>query len=184
MKIELASRSDLPRIVEIANWAAAHTAANFALEPEPLDMWVESWEKTHEHHPWLVAREGTLVMGFAKSGPHKARGAYRWTAELTIYLAPEHHGRGIGTALYGVLIPMLEAQGYVTLLAGITSGHTPSERLHARVGFVRCATFHRTGWKFDRWHDVGYWERHLQPEAPPGRILPVASVLEHLEKAV
>ena len=80
-----------------------------------------------------------------------------------MYVHPDVHGSGVGGVLYGVLIPLLREQGYVTLVAGITGGHSASERLHAKVGFVRCGTFHRVGWKFDRWQDVGYWELCLEP---------------------
>ncbi len=178
MDIRLAELADLPRIVELSNRAAAETTANFATSPEPVEQWSVAWRETSAMHPWLVACADADVIGFAKSSPHRSRGAYAWTAEVTVYIDPAHHGGGVGTALYARLIPLLRDQGYVTLLAGITAGHTASERLHARAGFVRCGTFHRAGWKFGAWHDVGYWELHLQPPdhvpAPPR---PVAEVL-------
>jgi phosphinothricin acetyltransferase len=164
LRIELATEADLPRIVEISNWAAARTTGNLATQPEPLEQWLESWRRTSRLHPWLVARAAGAVAGFAKSGPHRTRQAYDWAAEVAVYIDPACHGRGVGTALYTELFSRLRAQGYVTLLAGITSGNEASEHLHGKLGFTRCATFHRIGWKQDRWHDVGYWELHLQPE--------------------
>jgi phosphinothricin acetyltransferase len=171
----LAEEADLPRIVEIANWAAAHTPANFATEPEPVSQWRDAWLATRSTHPWIVARDGERrVAGFAKASPHRARGAYRWTAEVSVYVDPAHHGRGLGRALYGLLLPTLRAQGYMTLLAGITPGNPASERLHASSGFVACGTFHRAGWKHGAWHDVGYWELHLQTDiAEPREPRPV-----------
>jgi len=142
-------------------------------------MWMTTWEESHLHHPWLVAREGGDgdVIGFAKASQHRSRAAYAWTAEASVYIAPEHKGQGVGTALYGALIPLLRAQGYVTLLAGITTGHDASERLHAKAGFERCGTFHRAGWKYGRWHDVGYWELQLQAaDHVPGTIRAVLDV--------
>ena len=178
IKIDLAAQSDLPRVVEFSNWAAKHTPANLATQPEPLEQWVAAWQETRQYHPWLVARSlDKGVIGFAKTSPHRSRGAYRWTAEVSVYIDPESHGKGVGTLLYRTLIPLLRAQGYVTLLAGIYAGHEPSERLHMRAGFVRCGTFHRVGWKFDRWCDVGYWELHLQPaESAPRALRPVSEV--------
>jgi len=176
-RVELARRDDVPDMLAIANWAAAHTTANFATEPEPLSMWLSLWDETATRHPWLVVRDGGRVLGFAKSSPHRARGAYAWTAEVTVYVHPDAHGRGVGTALYRRLIPMLRAQGYVTLLAGITQPNPASERLHASVGFERCATFHRAGWKDGAWRDVAYFELHLQPaDHRPAPIRPVAEV--------
>ncbi len=172
--IELAGAGDLNRIAALANRAAETGTANFATEPEPTARWRRDWSATAATHPWLVARSGGSVAGFAKASPHRARGAYRWTAEMSVYIDEAWQGRGIGTALYRVLIPLLRAQGYVTLLAGITGGHAASERLHERAGFARCGTFHRAGWKMGAWHDVGYWELQLQPAgAAPAPIRPV-----------
>lgn len=175
MKIELALREDVAAILDIANWAAANTPANFALQPEPLDEWLSLYDRTHERYPWLVARDGRVI-GFAKGGPHKARGAYAWTVELSVYVHPDHHQRGIGKKLYQRLIPTLQAQGYATLLAGITSPHPPSEKLHQVFGFQRCATFHRAGFKFGRWFDVSYWELQLRDGEPPP-LKPVREVM-------
>ncbi len=176
--IDLATERDVPAMLAFANWAAKHTPANFATEPEPESMWLESFAATRASHPWLVARDGERVLGFAKGSPHRARGAYRFTAEVTVYIDPQHFGRGIGSALYRVLLPLLRAQGFVTLLAGITPGNPASEKLHAACGFVRCGTYHRAGWKDGRWHDVGYWELHLQGEhLPPAELRPPELVL-------
>ena len=175
--IRLAEREDLPAIVAITNWAAVHTPANFATEPEPESLWVATWEQTRARHPWLVAVDGERVLGFAKSGPHRTRGAYAWTAEVSVYVEPSAHGRGIGAALYDRFIPVLREQGYVTLLAGITPPNPASERLHEKVGFVRCGTYHRAGWKLGAWHDVGYWELHLADGGePPQPVRLVADV--------
>jgi phosphinothricin acetyltransferase len=176
-RIVLASANDLPAILRLANLAAETTAANFATEPEPLDEWQRAWTDTREMYPWLVTRDGGSVVGFAKASPHRSRGAYRWTAEVTVYVEPELHGRRLGSALYGALVPLLREQGYVTLLAGITTPNPASERLHAAFGFARCGIHRRAGWKFGRWHDVGYWELHLSPEGrAPEPIRRVAQV--------
>ncbi len=177
--IRLAAEADLPAIVEISNRAAATTAANFAVEPEPLDSWRRDWNATRKKFPWLVAagRDGTVI-GFAKASPWKGRCAYNWTAETTIYVRPEHHGRGVGRALYERLISMVRAQGYRTLLGGITVPNPASIGLHESFGFRRVALLERVGWKFGAWHDVGYWELHLQQNRDaPGEIRDVNDVI-------
>lgn len=184
-EITLATASDVPAMLAISNDAAARTAANFATEPETLESWTRSFATTHDHYPWLVARSSAPgepeVIGFAKASPHRARGAYAWTAEVAVYLAPHRHRRGVGTALYERLIPTLRAQGYVLLIAGIALPNPASERLHDKFGFRRCGTFHRVGWKLGAWRDVGYWELDLAPVAPdveaaPAPIRPVREV--------
>jgi phosphinothricin acetyltransferase len=176
VEIALAEAGDVPAIAEIANWAALHTTANFATEPEPSAAWAEDWRRTHAMYPWLVARHGAGRRGFAKASPHRSRGAYAFTAEVTVYVHPDHHGRGIGRELYRVLLDLLRAQGYVTLLAGITLPNPASERLHASFGFRQTGTFPRAGWKLGGWHDVAYWALHLAGDAPPAPLRPVADV--------
>lgn len=139
-----------------------NTAANFAIEPETLEEWQETWNKTHEFYPYFVAVEDQRVIGFAKASPWKGRCAYAYTAEVTVYVQPNHHRKGIGKALYKKLIGCLEAQGYHTLLGGITQPNVASVKLHESLGFKQVALFEHIGWKFEKWHDVGYWELVLQ----------------------
>ncbi len=182
MRIRLAEFDDLPAILAISNWAAINTAANFALEPEPIEPWQEEWSKTHEMYPYLVAvDDANTIIGFAKAAPWKGRCAYTHSAEVTVYVHPDHHGQGIGKALYDQLVPTLKAQGYHTLLAGITQPNEASVRLHESFGFKRAALFERVGWKFDQWHDVGYWELLLQEEsAKPCPIVAVGEAASRL----
>ncbi|HUB05438.1 MAG TPA: GNAT family N-acetyltransferase [Myxococcales bacterium] len=175
--VELARREDVAAMAEISNWAAVHTSANLALDPEPLAQWLAAYDATHERYPWLAARAAGRLEGFAKAGPHHVRGAYAWTADTTVYAHPDCRGRGVGTALYARLIELLEAQGFVTLCAGITGGNAASEALHARFGFRRFGTLHRAGWKFGQWHDKGLWELALRGEEAPGELRPVAAVM-------
>jgi phosphinothricin acetyltransferase len=123
-----------------------------------------------------VAVDATAIAGFAKASPWKGRCAYAHSAETTVYLAADARGRGVGRALYEKLFAMLRAQGFRTLLAGITLPNEPSVRLHESMGMKRIALLERVGWKFDRWHDVGYWQVHLgeSDEAPS----PIRTVLE------
>ncbi len=178
MDLRRATRDDVPAILALANWAALHTTANFALEPEPLAAWQAAYDATHERHAWLVAVEDERIIGFAKTGPHRARAAYDWAIESTVYLDEAYFGRGVGTALYERLLAIATAQGYVTVLAGITHGHAASEALHRKLGFVLTGVFHRVGWKFEAWHDVGYWEKPLAGAQPPSELRSVAAVLE------
>jgi L-amino acid N-acyltransferase YncA len=174
--VELACEEDVPEILALANWAAVNTPANFATEPESLDEWTRTWKATRAIYPWLVARASGKLLGFAKGSPHRTRGAYRWIAEVSVYVDVAAHGKRTGSQLYRCLLPTMREQGYVTLLAGITPPNPASERLHGAVGFVRCGTYHRAGWKLGKWHDVGYWELHLRGDEPPAELRTVASV--------
>lgn len=175
-RIELARREDVPAILAIANAAAALGVANLATEPEPLELWRAAFDRTHERYPWLVARDAERVVAFAKAGPHKARGAYDWSAEVSVYVDPAFHRRGLGRRLYGELVPLMRRQGFATLVAGISLPNPGSEALHEAFGFERCATFRRIGYKAGQWRSVGYWTLHLHEQAEaPG---PVRAVRE------
>ena len=131
-------------------------------------------------YPWVVGEAETGdIVGFAKASPWKGRCAYDWSVEVTVYVHPEHHGKGIGKALYGKLFPILKAQSYHSLLGGITQPNEASVRLHESFGMKRVAMFETIGWKFEKWHDVGYWQLILRDDdAPPSTIKAVCDVAE------
>lgn len=174
MTVRLAISDDLPAILAISNRAAAETAANFAVEPETLESWQRSFAETRDRYPWYVATDsetGTLT-GFAKASPWKGRCAYDYTAEVTVYVVPAHHRRGIGRALYERLFATLRGQGYRTVLAGIALPNPASVRLHESFGLTHLGTLERVGWKFRAWHDVGMWQGLLGEagDPPPDRL--------------
>lgn len=179
MHIRLATRDDVHAILEISNHYALHTPANFAIEPESLEMWIASFDTTHAKFPWLVAIDDNKTMlGFAKASPWQGRCAYAYSVMTSVYLAPGNLRQGIGKALYAQLIDTLKAQGYRTLIGGITLPNPGSVGLHEHFGYTKVAHFPRVGWKFGAWHDVGYWELELSdPNEPPTPIRSVADVL-------
>ncbi|MCP3905486.1 MAG: N-acetyltransferase [Planctomycetes bacterium] len=176
MDVRRATLDDVPEMLAISNHYAAVTAANFAIEPERLADWEASFRETHERYPWLVAADDDVVAGFAKASPWKGRCAYVYSAEITVYVCSSHHRRGVGRALYDRLLATLRAQGYRSALGGISLPNPASIALHEAVGMERVAVLRRIGWKFDRWHDVGYWQAQLvDADTAPG---PVRSVSE------
>lgn len=74
---------------------------------------------TLETHPWLVAEEYGHVIGFAYASQHRMREAYRWSCDVTVYLADGARGRRLGTCLYTELLRILRAQGFRNAFAGI-----------------------------------------------------------------
>ncbi len=181
MKIGLAKADDLPAILAIANHYALTTAANFAIEPESLESWRNSYDETHEMFPWLVAIEisggDETVIGIAKASPWKGRCAYAHSAETTIYVHQDHHRRGAGRALNGSLLKTMTDQGYRSVIAGTALPNPGAIALHEAFGFERVALLKRIGWKFDRWHDVGYWQKQLRTDSsPPTAVRPVVEV--------
>ncbi|MBW3671824.1 MAG: GNAT family N-acetyltransferase [Acidobacteria bacterium] len=105
-----------------------------------------------------VAERGGAVAGYAYATRWKPRRGYRFSAEVTVYVAPEHAGTGVGSALYTQLLPTLQEKGIHAVIGGIALPNAASARLHEKFGFRKVAHFEQTGYKFDQWIDVGYWE--------------------------
>lgn len=169
---------DFPTILDISNWATCHTAANFKMEPETLDHWVGLWNGKREMYPWFVAESGGSVVGFAMAMPFSDRCGHVYAAEVSVYVDPDHLGRNVGKALYARLLPTLAAQGYRTVLAAIAIPNAASERLHEAFGFRRVGVLSRIGWKFDRWHDVAFWQLTLRDDgSAPEPIKPVTEAM-------
>lgn len=120
-----------------------------------------------ERHQWLVAEQaaGALV-GYAYGGPHRARAAYRYATETSVYVAPEAQGAGVGRALYEQLFADLVRLGYFHAYAGITLPNSASDHLHHACGFTEIGRFPRVGFKHGRWHDVGWYHRELRAGLP------------------
>jgi phosphinothricin acetyltransferase len=124
-----------------------------------------------------VLEEQGVVLGYAYAGSFRTRPAYRFTCETTVYVGAEARGRRVGRRLYDELLRRVTQQGFRTAVAGITLPNPASVALHEAVGFKPVGIYHKVGFKFGQWHDVGWWERELLPyvDAPP-EPLPVDGV--------
>jgi phosphinothricin acetyltransferase len=117
-------------------------------------------------HPWLVAEDGGEVVGYAYACRHRERAAYRWAADVSVYVASNRRGEGLGRNLYERLFVHLRGQNFQIACAGITLPNEASVGLHEALGFLRVGVSPRVGWKAGRWHDVGWWQLELEPAAP------------------
>jgi phosphinothricin acetyltransferase len=133
---------------------------------------------TLERFPYLIVEEAGNVVAYAYAGPHSSRASYRWSVDVTVYIAPTHHRRGIGTLLYRELFSLLEAQSYAMAFAGITIPNPASVGLHESLGFKLVGIYHDVGFKLGAWRDVGWWERRLTnlsltpAEPTPWKLMP------------
>jgi L-amino acid N-acyltransferase YncA len=117
--------------------------------------------------PWLVAETADGIAGYAYASAHKPRAAYRWSADVSIYLDVAHRGQGMGRALYQRLIAEVRGLGYVSVFAGVTLPNPASVGLHEAIGFRPVGVFRQVGFKHGAWRDVGWW--HLPLGDPPAR---------------
>jgi L-amino acid N-acyltransferase YncA len=126
-------------------------------------------ERLAASHAWLVAEQAGEVVGYAYACAHRERPAYRWAVDVSVYVAGEARGRGIGAALYRALFERLRERGFRVAFAGVTLPNPASVALHERLGFTAIGVAQGIGWKHGAWRDVGWYQLRLSPEAedPP-----------------
>ena len=161
MQIELrtATTDDAHGVVDIYNPYVTGSIITFEEEAVPGEEMSRRIQAVRDHAlPWLVATSDTAIIGFAYATPWRPRRAYRFSVEVSVYLAPEHCGSGIGRALYTELLAKLRSQNVHAALGGIALPNVASVTLHEKFGFTKVAHLREVGFKLNRWIDVGYWE--------------------------
>jgi phosphinothricin acetyltransferase len=155
--------ADIAAITRIYAHAVQHGTASFELDPPDLKEMTRRRETLNAGgFPYLVAETESEVLGYAYAGPYRARPAYRFSVEDSVYIAPNAQGRGLGRLLLEALIVESEARGYRQMVAVIgDSAQHASIALHAALGFRMIGTFEAVGWKFGRWLDSVLMQRPL-----------------------
>lgn len=148
------------------------TAISFELTPPDAGEMAERIAAAQRAHAWLVAETDGQVVGYAYGRRFHERAAYRWSCEVSLYVARDRRRTGVGRTLYEALFVRLAALGYHTAVAGMTLPNAASMALHLEMGFEPVGTYHRIGWKNDAWHDVAWAQRPLTDLAatPPASV--------------
>ena len=139
------------------------SAASFEARPPTAE---EMSARINAAHAWVVAEQDGLTVGYAYASRHQERAAYRWAADVAVYIEAGHHRSGVGRALYAQLFEQLRAIGLWTVCAGVTQPNDASNGLHRAIGFVPVGTYRRIGWKAGAWHDVLWLQLDLRPGEP------------------
>jgi len=156
---------DLPAIQAVYAHHVLHGLATFEeAAPGTDEMRRRHAEVIAKGLPWLAADFGGVLAGYGYCAPYRARSAYRYALEDSVYVREDFHGRGVGAALLEALIERCTALGYRQMIAVIgDSAHAASINLHAAAGFVRVGTLRSVGFKFGRWVDSVLMQRPLGP---------------------
>ena len=183
--IRLAHAADAEAIHAIYAPIVRDTAISFEWEPPTVaDMAARIGKVLDGGFPWLVAEVDGRVAGYAYAGRFRARAAYAWTAEVSVYVDAGLRGQGLGRAVYGRLLHLLERQGYRSAYGVATAGNAGSEALHRAMGFELVGRFPRVGYKLGAWHDVVCWCIALgSPDDSPTSIRSAAEVMTEMEVA-
>jgi L-amino acid N-acyltransferase YncA len=166
--VRVATENDAAAVAGIYAPYVRETAISFEELPPSPDEMSGRIRRTLATHPFLVFEDGYSVVAYAYASPHRERPAYRWSADVAIYAAPDIHRRGVGRALYACLLDRLERQGFHSAFAGITLPNQNSIGLHEAMGFEHVGTYAEVGFKFGSWRDVGWWHRRIVSGPPCG----------------
>ena len=166
MRIRPAERRDVPALLEIYNYEVEHGVATLDLHPRTLPEW-EEWFSEHQTPSYfiLVAEADGKPAGYASLSEYRQKEAYSSTAELSVYISPDHRRQGIASALMGtVLSRARESTDLHSVVSVITAGNEASEKLHAKFGFRFCGTMHEVGFKHGKYQDIDNFELFLDKE--------------------
>jgi L-amino acid N-acyltransferase YncA len=167
--IRLATVNDAPAIAAIYRPIVESTPISFETVAPDANEMRRRIQEVLGSHVWLVCEREGAVAGYAYASSHRARAAYQWSVDTSVYVDDAFRRRGIGHALYLSLFAVLTVQGYANAFAGITLPSPASVGLHEGAGFTPLGVYRRVGYKLGAWHDVGWWQRalDLRDEEPP-----------------
>ena len=153
--LEAMKPEDWPRVREIYREGIESGDATFEMEPPGWD----EFDASHAKSCRIVARDGGRVAGWAALSPISDRCVYAGVAEVSVYVAGDSRGRGVGSALLSKLVEGSEAAGIWTLQAGIFPENRASLGLHEAAGFRTVGVRERLGSMNGRWRNVLMLER-------------------------
>jgi phosphinothricin acetyltransferase len=171
--IRVASEKDGEAVAAIYAPIVRDTAISFEVEPPAPAEMARRIAKALETHPWLVAEREGQVVGYAYASKHRERAAYRWSADVSAYVAERARRSGVARAHYERLIAILKVQGFHSAYAGIALPNDASVGLHQAVGFKPIGVYKDVGFKLGQWRDKGWWHLQLSHDTgtPPEPIL-------------
>ena len=169
--IRIATEADIPAMLAIYGPYVENTAYSFEYTVPTVEAFTARFQNYTRQLPWLVWEENGKVLGYAYGSLPFERAAYAWCGEVSIYLAPEIQGKGIGRKLYAVLEEIMWRQGYRVIYSLITTENKGSLQFHEKLGYTQTAVFPNCGFKFGRWLGIVWMEKRSNavemPTNPP-----------------
>lgn len=180
--IRFATCDDVAAMLAIYTPYVENTTFSFEYTAPTYEAFQNRFTKYTQQLPWLVWEEDGKILGYAYGSLPFTRAAYAWCAEVSVYLTPQAHGRGIGRSLYAVLEHIMWQQGYRVIYALITSENTGSLAFHEKVGYRFSAAFPGCGFKFGRRLGVTWMEKQSNfVEIPSGFPVPWYAIVKNDE---
>ena len=168
VRIRIATIEDAKELLEIYGPYVENTAITFEYEVPSQDEFKKRIENILNKYPYLVAENQGEIVGYAYASSFHSRAAYQWSVETSIYIKQDQRNSGVGKALYQELERILKLQNILNLNACIAYPETEDEYLtknsvefHEHLGYRMVGEFHKCGYKFDRWYNMVWMEKHI-----------------------
>ena len=163
----MALPDDAAAIRSIYSHYVTDTSITFEIEVPSVEEMRKRIIEYTMHFPWLVLEKDGVIIAYAYATPFKARAAYRWSVESSIYVDQTLCGKGRGKKLYLELFDRLKKMGILNIIGVLTLPNIPSVAIHEKLGFKLVGRFPEIGFKKGKWWDVGYYQLILpKPQAP------------------
>lgn len=168
--IRIAAPHDAASIADLYQYYVVHTGANFEITPPGIAEMESRIQSANGFGAWIVDDAGDEgvggaegIRGYAYGTRFRARDAYNWAVEVSIYMRHGRTGRGAGRRLYSTLLDILTIQGFSTAIAVIATPNDESIAFHQKLGFTHAGTLQQCGFKSGIWRDTQWWQRDLAP---------------------
>lgn len=161
--VRLAKSGDAAGVLQIYGKVVTHSHASFETSVPTEDEMAERISGTLTRLPWLVAESGGEIVAYAYAASLRARPAYQWSCEVSVYVADGNRGGGAATQLYRALFRILVRLGYRMAFAAIALPNPASVAFHEKLGFEATGRLPAAGFKHGAWVDIGWWALQLQP---------------------
>ena len=169
--------ADAAELVSIYAPYVEQTAVTYEYEVPSVEEFQGRIANTTKNYPYLAAVENGVILGYAYASAFHPRAAFRWTAEVTVYLRKEAHGRGIGRMLYEALEEKLKQQNVQTAIALIADPNPESVAFHEKMGYRVAGRLTNCAYKLGQWRGMYYMEKFLGEHAgEPESFLPSSEI--------
>lgn len=190
LQIRIATKQDAPALLAIYAPYVEHTAITFEYDVPTVLEFANRMETILPSYPYLVAELDGKAVGYAYASRFKSRPAYDWAVEVSIYVDENYHGKGIGSRLYAALENSLRMQNILNVNACIAYPAQDDSYLtkgsvlfHEHCGYQMVGTFHQCGYKFNRWYDMVWMEKHIGEHAEhQPSVIPFCEVKDRIIK--
>ncbi len=176
-KIRFATEKDAGAILGIYAPYIEKTAITFEYDVPSLEEFSGRIAEIQKKYPWIVYEENGEILGYAYGGPEYTRAAYQWTVETSVYVSEKAKGKGIGTALYKVVLDILKKQNFCICYVLVNEDNEISLKMHEKYGFKNIGVRKNCGYKFEKWHSVVFLEKQLNEfSVPPKPVIPIGEL--------